>query len=144
MHRFLLLSLTLLVATGAFAASVTAPAKNWVLPLFTKEGFRWMTARGTEARATGDSQLEVVDLNLTTFTGDAAMRVESIILSPSATFLPDEKRAFGHQFVRFIRDEVEASGQHWTYHHGEKNERKISLTGNVRITFQAELKDILQ
>ena len=140
MRRLLLVSLVWLTALGAFAA-VTAPAKNWVLPLFTKEGFRWMTARGTEARSAGPDQFEVVDLNLTTFTGDAAMRVESIILSPSATFLPDEQKAFGNEFVRFIRDEIEATGEHWTYQHAEK---KISLTGKVRITFQAELKDILQ
>lgn len=135
------LALALLLPPLAFAAAVTAPAKNWVLPLFTKEGHRSMTARGSEARATADHQFEVVDLNLTLFTGDVSMKVDTIILSPSATFLPDEQRAFGENFVRFIRDDVEASGRRWSYHHREK---KISLTGDVRITFQAELTDLLR
>jgi len=137
---FLLLAL-LLPPTLAFAAAVTAPAKNWILPLFTKEGYRSMTARGSEARALANDRFHVTDLNLTLFNGDISSTVDTIILSPDATFLPDEQRAFGAQHVRFIRDEVEAAGREWTYDHRQK---KISLNGDVRITFQAELSDILQ
>lgn len=137
----IVLAAALIAPTTTFAASVTAPAKNWVLPLFTKEGHRSMTARGSEARATNQRQFEVSDLNLTIFTGDVSMKVDTVILAPGASFVPDEQRAFGSEFVRFIRDDVEATGQRWTYLHREK---KISLTGNVRITFQAELTDLLR
>ncbi len=137
---FLLLAF-LLPPTLAFAAAVTAPAKNWILPLFTQEGHRSMTARGSEARALTNDRFQVVDLNLTLFTGDVSTTVDTIILSPAATFIPDEQQAFGTQHVRFIRDEVEASGREWTYDH---RQRKISLNGDVRITFQAELTDLLQ
>jgi len=132
-----------LVAAGdpLAAENVAAPAKNWVLPLFTKEGFRSMTARGSEARVSGPHQFEVVDLNLTPFSSDAATRVETILLSPAATFLPDAKIAQGEKTVRFIGEEVEATGVRWVYHHVEK---KISLDGDVRVTFSAELKNILQ
>lgn len=118
-----------------------APAQNWVLPLFTKEGFRAMTARGTQARLISAHEFEIIDLNLTTFTGDAKMGVESILLSPDATFLPDQKTARGEKSVRYIGDNIEASGTRWVYHHAEK---KISLDGDVRVTFAAELKNILQ
>jgi hypothetical protein len=134
-------SLALLLAPAAFAADFAAPAKNWVLPLFTKEGFRSMTARGTEARVSGERQFEVTDLNLTLFSGDPAMTVETIILSPSATFLPDQKKAHGEKKVRFIRDDVEATGVRWIYWQDDK---KISLDGSVRVTFHAELKDLLR
>lgn len=126
---------------SAPAAEVTAPARNWVLPAFTKEGFREATARGSEARALSDRTFEVVDLNLTFFSGDATNRVETIILSPAATFLPDEKIARGENHVRFIRDDVEASGIRWVYRHADK---KISLDGNVRVTFRAEIDDLLR
>lgn len=125
----------------ASAADLTAPAKNWVLPLFSKEGFRSMTARGSEARLVSEHQFEVVDLNLTLFTGDASAKVDTILLSPAATFLPDAKIARGDKSVRFIGDEIEASGTHWVYRHEEK---KISLDGDVRVTFRAELKNLLQ
>lgn len=124
-----------------FAANITAPAKNWVLPLFSKEGHRSMTARGSEARLIDDNHFEVVDLNLTLFTGDEVAQVDTILLSPAATFLPADKIAHGEKSVRFIGDEIEASGTRWVYRHAEK---KISLDGNVRVTFRAELKNLLQ
>ena len=125
----------------ARAEDTTAPAYNWSLPLFTKEGFRQMTARGTEARAVDKHRLDVVDLNLTLFSGDAASRVDTILLSPAATFLPDAKIAQGHKSVRYIGEVVEATGTRWIYRHEEK---KISLDGSVRVTFHAELKNLLQ
>ena len=114
---------------------------NWVLPLWTKEGYRTMTARGSEARFINSNHVEVVDLNLTLFSADAATRVETILLSPAATFLPHDKVAHGEKSVRYIGDDIEASGVRWTYLHVQK---KISLDGNVRVTFRAELKNLLQ
>lgn len=125
----------------AHAAEITAPALNWVLPVFTKEGYHSMTARGSEARITGDHQFEVTDLNLTLFSGDATNRVENIILSPAATFLSQTRVAHGEKLVRFIGDDIEASGTRWVYLHDQK---KISLDGAVRVTFRAELKNLLK
>ena len=138
------IALALLVACSApvaFAANITAPAKNWVLPLFSKEGHRSMTARGSEARLVDDNHFEVVDLNLTLFSGDEVAQVDTILLSPAATFLPDQKIAHGEKSVRFIGDDIEASGTRWVYRRAEK---KISLDGNVRVIFRAELKNLLQ
>jgi hypothetical protein len=140
---FTLLAVALAVsnAAPAFAANITAPAKNWVLPLFSKEGHRSMTARGSEARLIDDNHFEVVDLNLTLFTGDEVAQVDTILLSPAATFLPDQKIAHGEKSGRFIGDDIEASGTRWVYRYAEK---KISLDGNVRVIFRAELKNLLQ
>ena len=141
MKRFLLAALAFSAAGFATAAELNAPAYNWALPLFTKEGFRTMVAHGSKASVTGKDQYEVVDLNLTLFSGDAATRVETIILSPAATFQPDAKIAHGENSVRFIRDEVEASGTRWRYLQAEK---KISLDGDVRVTFRAEFTGLLK
>ena len=122
--------------------AIGAPAKNWVLPLFTdKEGFRAMTLRGTEARAIGRDRFEVVDLNITVFSGDAAARVDTMLLSPQASFFQNDKRARGEKSVRVIRDDLEAAGLRWAYDHAQK---KVSLDGRVRIVFHAELKDLLK
>jgi hypothetical protein len=137
------IAIALFIALVGFvrADEMSAPAKNWALPLYSDEGFHTMTARGSEARAMPERQFAVVDLNLTLFSGDAANRVETVILSPAATFLPDVKQAHGEKSVRFIRDDVEASGMRWVYLHDQK---KISLDGTVRVTFHAELKDLLK
>jgi hypothetical protein len=119
----------------------SSPAVNWVLPIFTdKEGFRSMTLRGSEVRPIGRS-IAVTDLSITIFSGDAATTVDSMLLSPSAVFLPKENLARGDKSVRFIRDDIEVTGVGWTYDHTAK---KVSLQQNVRVTFRAQLNDILK
>ncbi len=143
MIRSLLLA-TLLAAPALHAqapAPAAAPALNWVLPLFTdKEGFRSMTLRGSEVRPAGKS-IAVTDLSITIFSGDARAQVDSILLSPAAVFSPKENRASGDQAVRFIRDDIEVTGVGWTYDHAA---RKVSLQQKVRVTFRAQLNDILK
>ena len=122
--------------------TIGAPAKNWVLPLFTdREGFHSMTLRGSEARAIGSDQFDVADLNITIFSGDAAARVDTMLLSPQASFFQNDKRARGEKSVRVIRDDLEAAGQRWIYDYAQK---KVTLDGRVRIVFRAEIKDLLQ
>ena len=118
-----------------------APAINWVAPLFTKDNHRSMMLRGSKASFPTSSQVEVVDLNLTVFSGDAFNRVETILLSPAATFQPRQNLAHGDTGVRVIRDDLEATGVHWTYDHAQK---KVSLHGGVRIVFNAEITNLLK
>ena len=127
--------------TFAVGASTLAPAINWVAPLFTKDNFHSMTLRGAKASFPSSSQVDVMDLNLTVFSGDAAKKVETVILSPAATFLPKQNLASGETGVRVIRDDLEAEGIHWVYDHAQK---KVSLTGRVRIVFNAEFKGLLK
>lgn len=121
--------------------SAGAPALNWVLPIFTdKEGYRSMTLRGSEVRPVGKT-IAVTDLSITIFSGDAKAQVDSMLLSPAAVFSPKENRASGDKTVRFIRDDVEVTGLGWTYDHVA---RKVSLRENVRVTFRAQINDILK
>ena len=141
--RFALLLIALAPLPGGEPAEIDAPAPalNWVLPLFTdKEGYRSMTLRGSEVRPIGRT-IAVTDLSITIFSGDASSTVDSILLSPSAVFLPRENRAQGDKSVRFIRDDIEVSGVGWTYDHTSK---KVTLQENVRVVFQAQLNDILK
>lgn len=118
-----------------------APAVNWALPIFTdKDGFRSMTLRGSEVRPQGQ-RVVVTDLSITIFSGDAEAKIDSMLLSPEAVFLTKENRASGEKSVRLIRDDVEVTGVGWTYDH---KARKVSLQHNVRVTFRAQLQDILK
>jgi hypothetical protein len=118
-----------------------APAVNWVLPIFTdKDGFRSMTLRGSEVRPQG-ARVAVTDLSITIFSGDAEAKIDSMLLSPEAIFLTKENRASGEKSVRLIRDDFEVNGVGWTYDHKAK---KVSLQHNVRVTFRAQLQDILK
>ncbi|MEY4940446.1 MAG: hypothetical protein RIQ93_2181 [Verrucomicrobiota bacterium] len=132
----------LLLPSLARAAAAGAPATNWVLPIFTdKEGYRSLTARGSEVRQVEKDIITVTDLSITVFSGDAASRVETILLSPLASFHPKTNRAGGDKFVRVVRDDLEATGTSWTYDHARKH---VTLEGDVRIVFNAEVKDLLK
>lgn len=128
-------------ATSTPTVVASSPAVNWVLPIFTdKEGFRSMTLRGSEVRPVGRT-IAVTDLSITIFSGDVSSQVDSMLLSPAAVFSPKENRAGGEKSVRFIRDDIEVTGVGWTYDHAAK---KVSLQQEVRVTFRAQLNDILK
>lgn len=119
-------------------AMASAPALNWVLPLFTdREGYRTMTLRGSAVKPSGDNSISVTDLSITVFSGDAAARVDTMLLSVNATFLPKEQRAFGEKSVRVIRDEIEVTGEDWSYDHAGKI---VSIRKNVRVVYRLPLK----
>lgn len=116
---------------------------NWVLPIFSdKEGYRILRATGSQAvQGKAKDTLLVTNLGITIFSGDASDRVETIFLSPLATFSLKDNRANGDQTVRLVRDELEATAVAWNYEHAEK---RVTLHGKVRIVFNAELKDLLK
>ena len=47
----------------------------------------------------------------------------------------------GTSNVRLVRDDIEVTGEEWTYDH---NAKKVSLARHARITFKAALPDILK
>lgn len=121
--------------------SSDAPIVNFRLPTFTPDGFRASMVRGSEARLLGANQIQVQGLTMTLFTGDKTERVETMILSPSATLQPDDQTIFGESSIRVINDEFEASGENWRYDHQEK---RVLIAKNVRVAFRAQLKNFLQ
>jgi hypothetical protein len=139
-HRPLCL-LACCVLTAAVGAATLAPAINWSSNLFTKDNFRSMSLHGARASFSPTDEVEVTDLHLTAYSGDAANKVETVVRAPSALFLPRKNLARGETGVQVTRDDLEASGIHWTYDHAQK---KVSLTGKVRIVFNAEIKAILK
>jgi hypothetical protein len=111
--------------------------------LFSPEGFRKMTLKGTEARLVNADRTDFVDMNIAVYSGDAASRLDSVILSPSASFFLHEYRASGDGPVRLIdySRNFEVTGEKWVYEYGQK---KISIARNVRVIIHAALPDMLK
>jgi hypothetical protein len=134
----ILVSCVLFPVLAGGADAPTNPAVNWVLPLFTdQDGFRSMTLRGATVRPAGENTIAVTDLNITIFSGTAAARVETVLLSQKAMFYSRQNRATGTNGVRVIRDELEVNGLEWSYDHAGK---KVSIRKNVRVVYHAPLK----
>jgi hypothetical protein len=121
--------------------TVSAPVINFRVPTFTREGFRSWLLCGAQGIYVSESQLNVVDLNLTVFAGNATNKVDSVFLSPEAIALISEGRVQGPTSLRLITDDFEATGEDWLYDH---RQNKILIHHNVRVVFHARLNDILR
>lgn len=118
-----------------------APIVNFRLPTFTPEGYRAWLVRGSEARMLSRTEIDVRELTMTVFTGNASDRIETMLLSPEARVFPSTQTVVGHSTLRVIDDEFEATGSQWRYDHREK---RVFIAKDVRVTFRAELKNLLQ
>jgi hypothetical protein len=123
----------------AFTAG--APVVNFRVTTFTADGNRSWLLSGTKGIYVNQNQLDVTDLNLTVFVGNASNHVDSIFLSPAATALINAGQVHGPGSLRLITDDFEATGEDWFYDHGAK---KISIRKNVRVVFHTELQSILR
>jgi hypothetical protein len=133
--------LSLARCAPAEESAIAPPARNWTLPLFTREGYRQMTLRGDVVRPITADRIDITGMNVTVFSGTREAKVDSVLLSPEATFLISEKIARGDTFVRLIRDDVEVSGIGWTYSYDEK---KVLISHHAHVVFHSALPDILK
>jgi len=140
MWRFVFIGLFSSVLAGAAPLTSKTPVSNFRLPTFNQHGHRSMLIQGASA-VVGSSQIELTDLNLTLFDGDKKDVIETIILSPQAVADIDKERIHGNHAVRVIRDDLEITGEKWSYDHREK---KVSIATKARIVFHAPLPDILK
>lgn len=135
------LLLSCLAPARAEESAVPPPAHNWTLPLFTKEGFRQMTLKGDEATPRSADRIDITNISVTVFNASAQPKVDTVLLSPQASFLLNEKVASGPDRVRVVRDDIEVTGIGWTYLY---NEKKVLITRNAHVVFHADLPDILR
>jgi hypothetical protein len=117
------------------------PARNWTLPLFTKEGYRQVTLRGDEVRPVSSDRIDVTGMNVTVFSGAPDARVDSVLVSPEASFLLNEKVVRGDRSVRLVRDDVDVRGEGWSYNY---NEKKVLIYRRTHVVFRSALPDMLK
>jgi len=138
------LFLAFFVSLAALASgqpiTATTPVQNFKLPTFTPEGYRSMLLRGSSATVSTGA-INLTDMNLTLFAGDATNAVETVILSPVATASPDTGLVRGSDTVRMIRDDIEITGTGWSY---DQRHKKVSISRDARIVYRAQLPDLLQ
>jgi lipopolysaccharide assembly outer membrane protein LptD (OstA) len=134
--------LLLLFCVVAIVAAGAATAEKWSIRTFSdKEGYLTGIFRGAQATPGPNDTLSIVDLYAQTYAGGEKPQFETALIAPLANFDPKRNRASGDKSVRIIRDDFEATATRWTYDHKEK---RVTLDGDVRIVFNAELQDILK
>src|SRR5689334_4247804 len=111
---FLALSPALTHAQSSIIAN--APVKNFRLPSFNDQGHHIRLLLGSEARYISNTQIDIVELNLTEFRGDGSTDPQNMLLAPSATVLIKSKNQIlitGKESVRLISSGIEATGENW-------------------------------
>lgn len=123
------------------AVTATAPVKNFRLPTFTDEGWRRLMVVAAEARLPDPARVDLVEMELTLFTGRADEQIDAMLAAPVATFLPEKQFASGPESVRLERSDISVTGTDWSYDHAA---RKTVIRRDAHVTFHAALGDILK
>lgn len=138
-------ALLLLAAAPAARAqthfATNSPIVNFRLPTFTADGHREWLVRGSEARFLSSDLADIKGLTLSIFRGDASEKIETMILAPSARVTPSTSIVTGEDTIRVINDDFEVTGVSWRYEHAQK---RVTIAKDVRVAFNAELKDYLK
>lgn len=129
--------------SGTPQVMTEAPVKDFILPRFTKDGWIAQRLHADTARIVSQTQVDVTGLTLTVFSGDANKRVDTVIVSPVATVHtePDHESIHGPESVRMVRDDLEITGEQWSYFY---REQRVLIEKNTRIVFRTKLPDILK
>jgi hypothetical protein len=130
-----------MLASAAQDIAVAPPASNWTLPLFTREGYHQMTLRGDLVHPMDSDRVDIVGMNFTVFSGGTDAKVDSVILSPNAKFMINERIASGAGTVRLIRDDIDVTGENWSYSY---NEKKVLIMRKAHVVFHAALPEMLK
>lgn len=129
---------------GAGISGLNAPVKKFRLPSFNDQGFRTSLLEGDEAQVISPSQIDMKEMHMTLFSGDENNAVDTTLLASTATVRLLEKNQItveGQNSVRLIREDLDVSGENWSYQHAEK---RLTIGKNVRVVIRAELGDILK
>lgn len=128
-------------ARSAPQVTATAPVKKFSLPTFTDEGFRHVMIRAEEARLPDPARIDLIEMDLTLFTGRADEQIDAMLAAPSAAFFPRTLVATGADTVRLERAEITVTGADWSYDH---KARKVVIKRNAHVTFRSTIGDILK
>ena len=151
MNRLFLPSLLLGLTSAAFALAADgpqirapAPVRNFSLPFFNDEGFRTMLIRGNEARLTDPRKPQLVDVTVSLFSGDAANKVETVLLSTEAVVDTTTKQVIGAGPMRLVQDDFEVTGERWRYDYNDPDTISLRIERKARIVSRAELQSLLK
>lgn len=97
--------------------------------------------RAGEAILPDPTRIDVLEMELTLFTGRADERIDSMLAAPSASFWPEKRFVSGRESVRLERIDLTVTGSDWSYDH---TARKILIQRDAHVILRAALGDILK
>jgi hypothetical protein len=130
-------------APGNAATKGPAPIKQFEFPIFGENYVRTGFIKGDDVQYVSETQFDVGGMNLSAYAKNAPGRVETVLIAPAASVFVKDNNVIvrGDKSMRIVRDDLDASGQKWSYDH---NRKVVVIDGSVHVIIRAELKDILK
>ncbi len=133
MKIFKIFLLLLLISLSARAQMTPQePIKNFRLPMFGDNGYRTWELCGDEGRYITASKIEVCQMKMRVFSGDAASKIENRIESPLATLFVDKNMAIGESPIQILSDTYRIDGERWFW---DGKTRTIVVSRNAKVVF---------
>lgn len=109
------LSVILLLLPLALNAQMVPqqPVKNFQLPMFGENGYRTWELSGDEGKYLSADKIEVKQMRMKVFSGDAASVIENRIESPLATLFVSKNIAIGQGPIRISASNYRIDGERW-------------------------------
>lgn len=109
-----LFAIILLLPLGLFAQLVPQqPVKNFQLPMFGENGYRTWELSGDEGRYITADKIEVSQMKMKVFSGDASSTIENRIESPLATLFVAKNIAIGQGPIKITATNYRIDGERW-------------------------------
>ena len=118
-----------------------APILDFKLPMFGPNGYKVWELRGREGHYINEEQIDVLDMSLRLYSGEADLKIHTTIESPAATMLVNRNRAEGQSEIKITGDQFQIRGENWRWH-GDTH--TVTVDKNVRVIFQQRLAGILK
>lgn len=106
------------------------PVKNFHLPMFGENGYRTWELSGEEGRYLSSEKIQVTQMKLRIFSGDAKSTLENRIESPQAMLFVNKNIAIGEGPIQILNDRYRVDGQRW-YWDGKNKSVVVSQKASV-------------
>ena len=143
--RFSILLVRLFVVVVALllqqrcAADMTpsAPVRHFRMPRFGKDGYKVWDFSGREGHYISREHIEVIDMTLRVFSGDARGVVETQIKSPEAVLFIQRSYAHSPQQLSIEGIGYHVEGRDWIW---DGKQKKIIVQEDVHVVFDQRLQ----
>lgn len=136
-YIILLVSLISVLPTVLHARAMVpdAPVMGFKLPRFGENTYKLWTLEGKEGNYVSSKQVDIVDMLLTTFSGDESVALETRIESPEASVWIEQSKATGSKFIVVQGKDFIIMGRNWEW---DGSEKRVTINQDVRVTLMGD------
>ena len=119
-----------------FSAVSLTPVQDFILPHFGNDGYKEWELRGEEAIYVDRNQINIVEMELNTYSGDLSLSTDLQIHSPKARLYHRENRVQSMEDIFISNKAYTVEGTNWEW---EAKRSRFIIQRNVRVIFKASL-----